>query len=204
MAEVCLRRQHCRTSSSTGASAFSYTWRRSSSRPPGASPALAFDGEAMSPGLVPDEDLVRRLPTPLAQLYRRAHNAKTPLDRHLTAFAVWEVALKLLGSAAVVSYAGHDERAPELVEAMSRLARPTLGDWWKFVRLLVPLLADAGDDGFRAVRSLVLGRTRDDLPRATGLDALLRKVLEGSSGSRVTLRVSELFDRLINYRNRVL
>ena len=42
--------------------------------------ALAFDGEAMTGGLTPDEDLVRRLPLPLAQLYRRAHNAKTALD----------------------------------------------------------------------------------------------------------------------------
>jgi hypothetical protein len=33
-----------------------------------------------------DEALVARLPLPLAQLYRRAHNAKTAIERHLTAF----------------------------------------------------------------------------------------------------------------------
>jgi hypothetical protein len=27
-----------------------------------------------------DEELARRLPLPLAQLYRRAHNAKSPSD----------------------------------------------------------------------------------------------------------------------------
>ena len=50
-----------------------------------------------------NEPLARRLPLPLAQLYRRAHNAKTPLDRHLTAYYLWEAALKLLASAAVVA-----------------------------------------------------------------------------------------------------
>ena len=41
-----------------------------------------------------DEDLIRLLPLPLAQLYRRAHNAKTPLDRHHHAFYL---AAKTLG-----------------------------------------------------------------------------------------------------------
>ena len=45
-----------------------------------------------------DETLVQRLPLPLAQLYRRAHNAKSPLERHHAAYYLWEAALKLLGS----------------------------------------------------------------------------------------------------------
>ena len=49
-----------------------------------------------------DDDLARRLPLPLAQLYRRAHNAKGPRDRHDTAYCLWEAALKLLGATAVV------------------------------------------------------------------------------------------------------
>jgi hypothetical protein len=36
--------------------------------------------------LICDEDLLRRLPLPLAQLYRRAHNANTPLDCYRTTF----------------------------------------------------------------------------------------------------------------------
>jgi hypothetical protein len=46
-----------------------------------------------SPRLI-DEDLVRRLPVPQAQLDRRARNARSPLERHLTAFYLWEAALK--------------------------------------------------------------------------------------------------------------
>src|SRR5262249_32127623 len=67
---------------------------------------------------------------------------------------------------------------------------------------LTPVLADGGDPAFGAVRDLVLGRSRDDLPHAAGLDALLIEDLEGRSAARNTVRVSELFDRLVRYRNR--
>ena len=130
--------------------------------------ALAFDGEAMSGGLTPDEDLIRRLPLPLAKLYRRAHNAKTALERHNAAYCLWEASLKLLGATAIVAYAECGEPAPELAQRLQNLARPTLGHWWEFVRLLVPVLADSGDEGFRAIRDLVLGRQRDDLPAPPG------------------------------------
>jgi len=47
----------------------------------------------MSNDLAVDEALLARLPLPLAQLARRAHNAKTPLERHLTAYYLWEASL---------------------------------------------------------------------------------------------------------------
>jgi hypothetical protein len=47
---------------------------------------LSSPGLLMRDDLLVDESLAQRLPLPLAQLYRRAHNAKTPLERHLTAF----------------------------------------------------------------------------------------------------------------------
>ena len=52
------------------------------------------------PLLILDESLIQRLPLPLALLYRRAHNAKTPLERCLTAFYLWEASVKLLSSCA--------------------------------------------------------------------------------------------------------
>ena len=158
----------------------------------------------MMGGLIPDEDLARRLPLPLAQLYRRAHNAKTPLDRHNAAYCLWEAALKLLGSVAIVAHAERGAVAPELAERLQNLARPALGHWWEFVRLLVPPLAEAGDEGFRQVRELVLGRQRDDLPRAAGLDAALREAIDGTTGGRVTVELSDLFKRMVRYRNQEL
>ena len=147
------------------------------------------------------DSLVQRLPLPLAQLYRRAHNAKTPLDRHQAAYYLWEATLKLLGSVAVVSYADLGDSDPEQAERLTTLARPALGHWWEFVRRLVPVLAGRDDPGFMAVRDMVLGRTRDDLPRAAGLAAVLTEVFEARTGARTTVRVSELFDRLVHYRN---
>jgi WD40 repeat protein/serine/threonine protein kinase len=150
-----------------------------------------------------DEALVQRLPLPLAQLYRRAHNAKTVLEGHQAAFYLWEAGLKLLGAAAIIAYAERRDHDPDLAECLQNLARPALGHWWEFVRRLVPVLADGGDAGFVRVRDLVLGRTRDDLPRTAGLDAALIEVLEGRSGARTTVRLSELFDRLVRYRNQL-
>jgi serine/threonine protein kinase len=155
----------------------------------------------MSGGTGFDEDLVRRLPLPLAQLYRRAYNAKTALDRYLTAFYLWEASLKLLASVAIVEHAEQVETDPQLADRLSNLARPSLGHWWEFARRLVPLLADRGDASFQKMRELLLGRSRDDLPRATGLDATLREILEGKSGARAIVRLTELFDRLLQLRN---
>src|SRR5579863_2520978 len=92
---------------------------------------------AMPSNVLLDEDLVRRLPLPLAQLYRRAHNAKSAVDRHNAAYYLWEAALKLLGSVAVVEYAELGDVDPQLVEMLENLARPAVGHWWQFVRRLV-------------------------------------------------------------------
>lgn len=148
-----------------------------------------------------DEDLLRRLPLPLAQLYRRAHNTKTSLERHLTAYYVWEAALKLLASVSVVSYLERGEPDAKLSERLTNLARPALGHWWEFVRLLVPMLAES-DANFAAVRDLLFGRAREDFPRAAGLDAELRETLDGAAGTRSTVRLSDLFERLLRHRNR--
>jgi WD40 repeat protein/serine/threonine protein kinase len=149
-----------------------------------------------------DEQLLQRLPLPLVQLCRRAQNAKTPLERHLSAYYLWEAALKLLGATAVMEYAELSDHEPQLTGMMKNLARPSVGHWWEFVRRLVPVLADKGDVGFVSVRDLVLGRARDDLPRTAGLYAALTEALEGKSGARTTVRITELFDRLVTYRNR--
>ncbi len=155
----------------------------------------------MGSPLFPDDDLAARLPFPLAQLYRRAHNAKTPLERHLTAFYLGEAALKLLGCVAIVAYARRPDPDPQLAQRLQNLARPSLGHWWEFVRRLLPILAESGVAGFAPLRDLVLGRSRDDLPRTAGLDAALREALEGPSRAQASVRLTELFDRLVRYRN---
>jgi formylglycine-generating enzyme required for sulfatase activity/serine/threonine protein kinase len=159
----------------------------------------------MTPRVVLDEALVARLPLPLAQLLRRAHNAKSVRDRHDTAYCLWEASLKLLGSVAVVTYAEQHLHDPKQTERLQNLARPSLGHWWEFVRELTPLLVETGgvpDEGFTAVRSLLLGGVRHDLPHCAGLDGVLRETLDGKPGTQATVQVRDLFDRLVRYRNR--
>jgi WD40 repeat protein/serine/threonine protein kinase len=147
------------------------------------------------------EALAQRLPLPLAQLYRRAHNAKSPLDRSLAAYFLWEAGLKLLASAAVVVYAENGEPDAALAQCLQKLARPALGDWWELVWRLTPILAKAGDPHFAAVRDLVLGRGRGDLPGAAELNAVLCEELgESAPGGKLVVR--DLFERLVRYRNR--
>jgi hypothetical protein len=147
-----------------------------------------------------DEDLVRRLPLPLAQLYRRAHNARAPLERHQAAFYLWEAAVKLLGATAIVAYADLNAPDPDCTERLKNLARPALGHWWEFVRCLVPVLAKTGDARYRELNDLLLGRARSDLAAAAGLDAALREKVEEKAGAG-SVRPRDLFDRLVRYRN---
>jgi WD40 repeat protein/serine/threonine protein kinase len=151
-----------------------------------------------------DDALLQRLPLPLAQLLRRAHNAHAPLERHLAAFRCWEAALKLLAMAAVVAYARRNTPDAALTEPLHNLARPALGHWWEFVRLLVPWLAERGEEPYARLLDQLLGPTRGDLPRAAGLDAALRAELEGKGGARTTVRLADLFDRLLEYRGKRL
>ncbi len=145
------------------------------------------------------EDLIRRLPLPLAKLFRHATNAKSPLDQHQAAYFLWEAAVKLLAVSAVAIYAERPEHDDKVCEQLKTLSRPTLGEWRKIVRMLMPILAE-NDEGYRRLKSL-MERSRDNLPRAAGLDAVLREVVEKKTGARSTVKLTELFDRLVTYRN---
>jgi hypothetical protein len=152
--------------------------------------------------IAPDDLLSHPLPLPLAQPGRRAHNAKSALERHQAAFYLWEAALKLLGTVCVVEDARLGGPEAGLDDCLQNLARPSLGHWWELVRRLTPVLADRGAPGFGAVRELLLGRRRDDLPRAAGLAAALRQARDGRAAAQASLDPAELFDRLVSYRNR--
>lgn len=150
-----------------------------------------------------NEELIRRLPLPLAQLYRRAYNAKTPFDKHLSAYYLWEATLKLLASSVVVTFAeggGHDAEAAERLKNF--LWRPALGHFWEIVRTLLPILAENVDSPFAPLRELVLGPPREDMPRAATLHSLLREIMGDQRTVRRNVRIGELFEELVRYRNR--
>jgi nucleotide-binding universal stress UspA family protein len=148
-----------------------------------------------------DEDLVRQLPLPLAQIYRRAFNEPTPLKRHQAGFYVWEAAIKLLGAAAVLEYAERGLREANAARELQALARPSLGHWYGFSRVLVPLLAKAGEPAFQHLQAALNGKARTDLPALAALDASLRSLFEDRRVDCGPVKLSDLFDRLLRYRN---
>ncbi len=103
---------------------------------------------------------------------------------------------------AVVEYIELGQNDQELVSLLQNLARPTIGQWWELVRRLTIVLAEGGDPGFMQIRDLLLGRTRDDMPRAAGLHvALIEHETGVKAPARATVRLTELVDRLVAYRN---
>lgn len=173
-----------------------------------------------------EEDLVRRLPLPLAELYREAHNAGTDERRHHLAYYLWEATLRLIGSAALVEYLWCGEEQPDIEESLANLARPSVGHWMEWVRRLVPFLADRGDPGYAALEEHLFQQPHKEAGRAAVLEAAMRAVFKvpkqalTTSASwgmleselraldrtppKTTVRWGQLFDRLVEYRNRVI
>ena len=151
-----------------------------------------------------DESLARALPLPLAQLYRLAWNTRNFQERNLVAYYLWEAGLKLLASTAIVEYAERSAPAPKVAEILRNLTHPSTGHWWGFAQELVPLLAEAGDPGFMAVQTILLGKPRADFPLAAELHATLTEALTGSRPGSPKVKLADLFNRLPEYRNKAI
>ncbi len=141
-----------------------------------------------------------RLPLPLARLYRRSGSAKTALERRQLAFYLWEAGLKLLGAVAVIEYARIGRQDADVERCLQHLARPSIGHWWQIVRQLVPRLAEQ-DAAFAPIRDLLTGNKRDDLPAVAGMFNALGEALQ-QRGTSTRVQIGELFDRLVEYRNK--
>jgi hypothetical protein len=148
-----------------------------------------------------DEDLIRQLPLPLAQLYRRARNARTDLERHQAAYYCWEAGLKLLGATAVLEYVERGQPEPQLTERLACLARPSLGQWWEVARELIARLAEPAEGPFRRLKETLLGPARPDLPATSALDSSLRALVKPGAPTTGPVKLRDLFDRLVRYRN---
>lgn len=156
-----------------------------------------------SDGWEVDDTAARRLPLPLAQLCRRAANCKTVIDAHLTAYSLAEATIKLLSASAIVHYAEQPTHDPELVACLRKLARPALGQWWEFARRLIPVLAER-HASYAHVRSVLLERPHDDCPRAAGLNAAILAARGRKAPAGHTVRFDDVFNHIIEYRNKVL
>jgi len=151
------------------------------------------------------EDLVCGLPLPLAQLARRADHAKNALERHQAAYYLWEAAVQVLAATVCLEREARGRGALDLPERLGDSG----GRRWasggssrrgsscpRRCRRLGGALPSRGE--------LLLGGSREDFPRASALDSILREVLDEKRGTEGPIRLAELFDRMVRYRNQEL
>src|SRR5580704_9092700 len=96
----------------------------------------------------PDEGLIQQLPSPLAQLYRRALNAKTAQDRHHHAYYLAEAGLKLATCLRIGIALKHglEPRSP-LAQSLELICLPSVGQWVSFLRETSEYLRKRPDAG---------------------------------------------------------
>jgi serine/threonine protein kinase len=150
-----------------------------------------------------DRDLSNRLPLPLAQLYGRAFNGKTHQVRHDGAYYLWEASLKLLACTTIAEYAALRCDDPRNAELLKSLVRPALGHWWALVRTLTPVLAGNGDAAFAHINEQLFTAQNTSPPVLQLFRVLQDEQRRGVSSLRNTVRLSDVFENLIIYRNSV-
>ena len=156
-------------------------------------------------------DYLLRLPLPLAQLYRRAHNAKDARSRHDNVFYLFEALIKLTAIPAIAGYLAEmqhgGKRVQKLDRLLAQLALPSLGQWLAILRELAKFFGQRPDSP-----SLPLGQLWRQLNQqrshheAPGMVALFRRIKNGPDGQAAADRscsLLQLFESLVQYRNSV-
>lgn len=153
----------------------------------------------------PSDAVVRQFPLPLPQLYRKAANAASPLDRYLTAYCFWEAGLKSLAAVAVAECVRRGPLDATVSAKLAQLARPALGHWRGYLDLVSHVAKVAGAGTFADTR-LALTRSHKDAPAAARLFATLKQFLDfghlSGGAAPNTVTVADLFDLLVRLRNK--
>ncbi len=147
-----------------------------------------------------NEELCKRLPLPLAQLYERAHSAKSEMERHHIAYYLWEAGIKLMASAVVLRYAMQSPQQQEHAVLLQRLVKPQTSHWCEILRALLPITA-RGDAFLNRNHKMLAGKLGADLSHCSQLDMALRTEANGVDGPDGTLL--HLFERVAGYREAV-
>jgi eukaryotic-like serine/threonine-protein kinase len=152
--------------------------------------------------IILDEELCKRLPLPLAQLYRRAHTAKTELEQHHVAYYLWEATLKLLAAVVVLEYANSSQQRSDHVALIKNLVRPQSRDWCRILRELLPIVAHS-DATLHRTHAILVCEIEGELPRCAELDVALREAAPNDPAAKPSVTLLDLFDRLVEYRKSV-
>ncbi len=157
-----------------------------------------------------DRDTLLRLPLPLAQLLRCAHNAPEARARHNNAFFLFEAAIKLAASVLVAGYA-HDLELGEphntsLDEPLSKLQKPSLGHWVGILRELSRHFGRRADGPSHPLGHIAgqLDEPRRDRGALLNLYRRIKNGPDAKPSGDQSCSLLALFDALTTYRNTVM
>ena len=147
---------------------------------------------------------ISHLPLPLAQTLRRAINAKSPQEQHNGAYYFFESALKLGASAQCGVYLSVDCPDAAANKLLDALTRPSVGQWLQLLRELSRVLGTRKDMALLPLAGMHERLTnKQAMPAA---QAFLKFAAQSTGGqeNRQQLRVLDVFDGIVAYRNQEL
>ena len=92
-----------------------------------------------------DRSILDHAPLPVARSYRRYRNAEEIRERHDTAYFLFEVYLKYVTAGSIAHYLAGEARNHRVNAALKGLARPSLGEWVRFLRECTRFLSKEGE-----------------------------------------------------------
>jgi serine/threonine protein kinase len=151
-----------------------------------------------------------QLPLPLAQLYSRAYNAKTPQSRHDNTFFLFEALVKLTAAPLVAAYL-HElrhggRRVEEIDHLLMQLALPSLGQWVGMVRELARYFGERADATRHPLGHLweQLSHRHREKPGLLGLYQRIKNGPDGDWAGDQSCTVLQVFEAIVQYRNAVI
>ncbi len=152
-----------------------------------------------------DRKILDHYPLPIARGYRRARNAAESRERHDASYYLFEIYLKYLASIVIAHYLAGEARDHKVNAALKGLARPSLGEWLRFLRECLRFLKQ-GKDADPAVQGMasLLESRETRWPEVVGLFNRMRSFRTGTASEKQQVSLEMLLGEIVAYRNRVL
>jgi len=149
--------------------------------------------------------ILESVPLPLSRGYLRFRNATEGRERHDLAFYLYEIYLKYVASVAIAHYLSGEAREHRVNAALKGLARPSLGEWVRFLRECVRFFEET--KAAEALLGALVGLFRTKETRWIELVFLfnrLRGLRVGTQSQRGHVSLEMVLTEVVSYRNRVL
>jgi hypothetical protein len=149
--------------------------------------------------------VLESFPLPISRGYRRFWNAVETRERHDAAYYLYEIYLKYLSSIAISEYLAQDAREHRVNAALKGLARPTLGEWVRFLRECLSFL-DRGQGSHPSVKTIssLYFRKNGEWSTVTRLYNSVTLLLGEAEHHKEQVSLKMLLGAVVAYRNSVL